>query len=171
MKTGVFTLASGRRSTYYIDARLTTMSGAGQLLVGEVCYDAIADAGWRPAFVGGMTLGADPIAYAIANHSARLRRPLDAFTVRKEAKEHGTGRRIEGGLPVGVRVVVVEDSVTTGGSLLAALDVVERHGAVVGGVLALVDREEGGARKVAEAGYDFRAVFTAAELLQVPPPA
>ena len=141
------------------------MSGTGQMLVGDVCHRAIAEAGWRPAFVGGMTLGADPIAYAIANHATRLGLTLDAFTVRKGAKDHGTGNRIEGGLPTGARVVVVEDSVTTGGSLLAALDVVERHGAVVAGVLALVDREEGGARRLAQAGYEFRAVFVAADLL------
>lgn len=165
VRTGRFTLASGRVSRYYIDARLTTMSGAGQLLVGEVCHTAIEDAGWAPAFVGGMTLGADPIAYAIANHATRAGRTLDAFTVRKRAKGHGTGRQIEGGLPPGARVVVVEDSVTTGGSLLAALGAVERHGAVVAGVLALVDREEGGGRRVTDEGYDFRAVFTAAELL------
>ena len=141
------------------------MSGAGQVLVGEVCHRAIAEAGWKPAFVGGMTLGADPMAYAIANHAARLGLTLDAFTVRKRPKGHGAGKQIEGGLPAGGRVVVVEDSVTTGGSLLAALEVVERHGAVVAGVLALVDREEGGAKRLAAAGYDFRAVFTAAELL------
>ena len=141
------------------------MSGVGQVLVGEVCHRAIEEAGWAPAFVGGMTLGADPIACAIANHATRLGRTLDAFTVRKRAKGHGTGSRIEGGLPTGARVVVVEDSVTTGGSLVAALEVVERHGAVVAGALALVDREEGGGRRLAEAGYDFRAIFTAADLL------
>jgi len=141
------------------------MSGVGQVLVGEVCHRAIEEAGWAPVFVGGMTLGADPIAYAIANHATRLGRTLDAFTVRKDAKGHGTGRQIEGGVPAGARVVVVEDSVTTGASLLKALGVLERHGAVVAGVLALVDREEGGGRRLRDAGYDFRAVLTAADLL------
>lgn len=163
--TGDFSLASGRRSKYYIDARLTTMSGAGQVLVGEVCYDAIVEAGWQPAYVGGMTLGADPIAYAIANHATRLGHDLDAFTVRKRPKDHGTGKRIEGGLPAGARVVAIEDSVTSGGSLLAALRVIEDHGALVAGVLALVDRREGAAERLREAGYDFRAVFNATELL------
>ena len=141
------------------------MSGAGQVLVGDVCHRTIEEAGWKPAFVGGMTLGADPIACAIANHATRVGSPLNAFSVRKHAKDHGTGKRIEGGLPAGARVVVVEDSVTTGGSVLAALDVVERQGAVVAGVLALVDREEGGAGNIAEAGYEFRVIFTAADLL------
>lgn len=166
VKIGDFTLASGRRSRYYIDARLTTMSGAGQVLIGEVCHDAIRAAGWRPRFVGGMTLGADPIAYAIASHAARLGHDLDAFTVRKRPKGHGTGKQIEGGLPAGARVVVIEDSVTSGGSLLAALKVIEGHGAIVSGVLALVDRQEGGTERLADAGYDFRAVFNAADLLR-----
>lgn len=165
VRTGDFTLASGRRSRYYIDARLTTMTGEGQILVGEVCFEAIQEAGWAPEFVGGMTLGADPVAYAIAHHATRTGAALDAFTVRKEAKGHGTGRQIEGGLAPGARVVVVEDSVTTGGSLLRALDVVAAHGAIILGVLALVDRQEGGAERLAAAGYDFRAVFSARELL------
>ena len=165
VRTGDFTLASGRSSRYYIDARLTTMTGEGQILVGEVCYRAIQEAGWAPDFVGGMTLGADPVAYAIANYATRTGNVLDAFTVRKEPKGHGTGRQIEGGLAPGARVVVVEDSVTTGGSLLRALDVVAAHGAIVLGVLALVDRQEGGAERLAAAGYDFRSVFAASELL------
>ena len=98
VRTGDFTLASGRRSRYYIDARLTTMTGEGQILVGEVGFGAIREAGWTPEFVGGMTLGADPVAYAIAHHATRTGTALDAFTVRKEAKGHGTGRQIEGGL-------------------------------------------------------------------------
>ena len=141
------------------------MSGEGQCLVGEVCYSAIREAGWAPDFVGGMTLGADPIAYAIAHHATRAGHVLDAFTVRKRPKGHGTARQVEGGLPVGGKVVVIEDSVTSGGSLLEALEVVVGHGAVVLGVLALVDREEGGGERLAQAGYDFRPVFTAKDLL------
>lgn len=141
------------------------MTGAGQVLVGDVLYRVIDEAGWRPAFVGGMTLGADPIACAIANHATRLGHTLDAFTVRKHPKEHGAGRQIEGGLTAGATVVVVDDTVTTGGSLLAALEALERHGAVVAGVLALVDRQEGAAERLAASGRDFRAVFTAADLL------
>ena len=165
VKSGDFTLASGRRSRYYVDARLTTMRGEGQVLVGEVCWHAIQEAGWAPDFVGGMTLGADPVAYAIANHATRSGRTLDAFTVRKEPKGHGTGRQIEGGLPAGAKVVVVDDTVTSGGSLLASVQVVVRHGAIVVGVLALVDREEGGRELLRGAGYDLRAVFAARDLV------
>lgn len=165
IKSGDFTLASGRRSRYYVDARLTTMCGEGQVLVGDVCWRAIEEARWEPDFVGGMTLGADPVAYAIANHATRSGRTLDAFTVRKEPKGHGTGRQIEGGLPAGARVVVVDDTVTSGGSLLASVQVVVRHGAIVVGVLALVDREEGGRELLRGAGFDLRAVFAAKDLV------
>lgn len=164
MKSGDFTLASGRRSRYYIDARLTTMSGEGQVLVGEVCCQKINEAGWDAHFVGGMTLGADPVAYAIANHATRQGHRLDAFTVRKAPKGHGAGKQIEGGLPPGARVIVVDDTVTSGGSLLSAVEVVVRHGAIVAGILALVDREEGGTERLAASGYDFRAVFTGRDL-------
>lgn len=164
VKSGDFTLASGRRSRYYVDARLTTMCGEGQVLVGEVCWHAIREAGWEPDFVGGMTLGADPVAYAIANHATRSGRPLDAFTVRKQPKGHGTGRQIEGGLPAGAKVVVVDDTVTSGGSLLESVKVVVRHGAIVLGVLALVDREEGGRQLLHDAGFELSAVFTAKDL-------
>ena len=165
VRTGRFTLASGRESDYYIDARLTTMSGEGQLLVGEVCHQAIVATEWSPDHVGGMTLGADPVAYAIAREATGRGRPIDAFTVRKAAKAHGARRRIEGCLAVGARAVVVDDAVTTGGSLLAAARAVENFGAEVVGVVALVDREEGARELLAEAGYDFRPVFAARELL------
>lgn len=164
MKSGDFTLASGRHSHYYIDARLTTMSGEGQVLVGEVCFQAIVEAGWDAHFVGGMTLGADPVACAIANHATRQGPRLDAFTVRKRPKGHGTGKQIEGGLPPGARVVVVDDTVTSGGSLLRAVEVVVAHGAVVAGILALVDREEGGTELLTASGYEFRAIFTGRDL-------
>ena len=164
VKSGDFTLASGRRSSYYVDARLTTMCGEGQVLVGEVCWNALVEARWEPEFVGGMTLGADPVAYAIANHATRSGHRLDAFTVRKRPKGHGTGRQIEGGLPAGAKVVVVDDTVTSGGSLLEAVRVVLRHGAIVVGVLALVDRDEGARQVLAGAGYALRSVFTAGDL-------
>lgn len=140
------------------------MCGKGQVLVGEVCWNAVLEARWEPDFVGGMTLGADPVAYAIANHATRTGCKVDAFTVRKRSKGHGTGRRIEGGLPTAAKVVVVDDTVTSGSSLLEAVKVVVAHGAAVAGVLALVDREEGGKQILAAAGFDLRAVFTAKDL-------
>ena len=163
---GEFTLASGARSTYYVDARRTTMSAEGQFLMGRVCLEALQDNGWQATHVGGLTLGADPIAYAIANASWAAGSPLDAFTVRKTAKTHGTGQRIEGGLPKDARCVVVEDSMTSGGSALDAVQAIREHGATVVGVLTLVDRQEGGRERIlTDAGLTVLAVFTAQELL------
>jgi len=165
LKRGDFVLASGARSSYYIDARLTTMSGAGQLLIGRLGLAAMDAQGWHAESVGGLTLGADPVAYAIAHAAAFAQRGLDAFTVRKEAKAHGTGRRIEGNLAEGTRIVLVEDVITSGGSALQAKQVVEEAGAVVLGVMAVVDREQGGREKIAESGCGVVSLFTASELL------
>lgn len=165
VRRGDFTLSSGARSTFYIDGRVTTMSGAGQLLIGRLGLAEIERAGWSPVGVGGLTLGADPVAYAIAHAAALAGRELDAFTVRKQPKEHGTGRRIEGGFRAESDVVVVEDVITTGGSALDAISAVEQAGGRVLGVLAVVDRGEGGSERLAGAGHAVRALFTARELL------
>ena len=151
-RRGQFTLASGKQSTLYIDARLTTMSPDGLALIGPLGLEAIERAAWRVDAVGGLTLGADPIAYAVSYASALAGRPLRAFTVRKEAKQHGTGRLIEGPFRSGDRVAVVEDVITTGGSALRAIEAVRAAGGTVAGVLALVDREEGGREAIEGAG-------------------
>lgn len=164
LRLGDFVLASGARSSWYIDARTTTMSGRGQLLIGRLGLAALDDAGWRPDAVGGLTLGADPVAFAIAHAAAADGRNLDAFTVRKEPKGHGAGRRIEGNLGEGAAVVVIEDTVTTGGSALNAAAAVRDAGARILGVLAVVDREEGGADRIAAQGLELRALFTGTEL-------
>src|SRR6476620_12022282 len=143
-RRGQFTLASGRQSTLYIDARLTTMSPDGLALIGPLALAALRDVDWRVQAVGGLTLGADPISYAISYASAESHSPLRAFTVRKEAKTHGTGRTIEGPFTKTDRVAVIEDVITTGGSALRAIEAVRAEQGTVVGVLALVDREEGG---------------------------
>lgn len=165
VQQGDFVLASGIRATYYIDARTTTMSGAGQLLIGRLGLEALDAAGWAPRLVGGLTLGADPVSYALAHAAARDGRELDAFTVRKESKGHGTGRRIEGGFRTDTEVVIVEDVVTTGDSALRATQVVEEAGGRVMGVFTLVDREERGRERIEGAGYPLVALFTASSLL------
>ena len=166
VKTGSFTLSSGATSSYYIDARKTTMTAEGQALIGKVCYDRILETGWNPTHVGGLTLGADPVAYAIAHHSFGHTGPtLDGFTVRKEAKRHGTGRQIEGGVPTGANVVVLEDIVTTGKSAFQAIEAIRSADMCVVGVLCLVDREEGGRAKL-EKELPFEAIFTKTHLLQ-----
>jgi len=166
VQLGDFTLASGKKSDYYIDARRTTMSARGQLLVGHLGYRAIRESGLTPTHVGGLTLGADPIAYAIAHRSAIEGAPIDGFTVRKELKDHGTGQRVEGGVPKGSRCVLVEDTMTTGRSTMKALAAVETHGARVVGVLTVVNRSDGAAKLYTERGLPFFALFTGEELLE-----
>ena len=144
VRRGSFVLSSGRTSDLYIDARMTTMDPRGLALIGPLGLETIASAGWQAQSVGGLTLGADPIAYAIAYASATTDTPLRAFTVRKEAKAHGTGKLIEGPFVRGDRVVVIEDSITTGASALKAAAAIREQGGNVLGVLAVVDREEGG---------------------------
>jgi orotate phosphoribosyltransferase len=175
-RRGQFTLSSGRSSTLYVDARKTTMSPDGLALIGPLGLAAVRGAGWAPDAVGGLTLGADPVAYAIAYASA-LAAGADgppavrAFTVRKAAKAHGTGQRIEGPFRAGDRVVVVEDVITTGGSALQAIEAVREAGAVVAGVLAVVDREEGGREAITGgAGVPVLALARAAEVLALLPP-
>lgn len=164
-KRGNFTLASGRQSTLYVDARLTTMSPDGLATIGPLALAAMRDAGWSPDAVGGLTLGADPVSYAIAHASALAGTPVRAFTVRKEAKTHGTGKLIEGPYKSGDRVVVIEDVITTGGSALKAVDAVRAAGGTVIGVLAVVDREEGGVEAIRAAGLESIALARASEIV------
>mgnify|MGYP002787058436 CR=1 FL=1 len=164
-RRGDFVLASGRRSDLYVDCRLTTMHPEGLTLIGPLALAAIEATEWRATAVGGLTLGADPVSYAIAYASALADRPLRAFTVRKEAKAHGTGKLIEGPFETGDRVVVIEDVITTGGSALKAIDAVRAHGGDVVGVLAVVDREEGGREAIEATGVPVRALVTRSALL------
>ena len=164
-RRGQFTLASGRQSTLYIDARLTTMSPDGLALIGPLALSALREAKWSVDAVGGLTLGADPISYAIAYASATSDAPVRAFTVRKEAKTHGTGRLIEGPFRAGDRVAVVEDVITTGGSALRAVEAIRHGGGTIAGVLALVDREEGGREALEKAGFAVLALTRASDIL------
>jgi len=165
VKRGQFTLASGKQSEYYIDARLTTMSPEGLSLIGPLALSELRESGWAVDAIGGLTLGADPIAYAVSYASAAFGKPLRAFTVRKEAKSHGTGRQIEGPFRAGDRVAVIEDVITTGGSALRAIEAVRTARGTVAGVLALVDRGEGGRQAIEQAGIAVISLVTAAELV------
>jgi orotate phosphoribosyltransferase len=165
-RRGQFTLASGRQSTLYIDARLTTMSPDGLALIGPLALAALRESSWQADAIGGLTLGADPISYAIAYASASTDAPLRAFTVRKEAKAHGTGRLIEGPYREGDRVVVIEDVITTGGSALRAVEAIRSAGGSVSGVLALVDREEGGRDALEDAGLPVIVLARASEIVR-----
>lgn len=170
VQTGDFTLASGRKSSYYIDARRTTMSARGLELIGQAGLAAIRRAGWQPSLVGGLTLGADPVAYAIARASRDAPPVINGFTIRKEPKDHGAKRQIEGCFEPGANVVVIEDVITTGQSALRAVEAVRSAGSTVEGVLAVVDREEGGRGALAAAGLPIVALVTLADLGVTAPP-
>ena len=165
VRTGDFVLASGARSPYYIDCRTTTTHAEGQFLVGQLGWELLRDSGLHPDAVGGLTMGADPVAYAIAYTSWLAGEPVHAFSVRKQPKDHGTGRRIEGSFSEGSRVVVIEDVITSGGSALQACDAVEAEGGEVLAVLAVLDRESGGREAIEARGYRALTIFRISELL------
>jgi orotate phosphoribosyltransferase len=159
---GPFRLRSGAMSDWYLDARQTTMDGAGSLLVGEAMAAVI---GPQVSAVGGMTMGADPIALATAAAAARSGRALRSFSVRAAAKDHGTGGRIVGPVRSGDVVAVVEDTTTTGGALLEAIEVLEAAEMVVGQVVALVDRSDGKvAALMGERGLEYSALLAPVDL-------
>ncbi len=164
-RRGQVLLASGRQSDFYLDLRQTLMRPRGIALAGELVYERL-QSGPPVDAVGGMAVGAVPLVAAVLAAAARCdpASPLLGFFVRKQAKTHGLGRRIEGGFAAGQRVALLEDTVTTGGSTLEALAAVEAEGAVVARVLCLVDRGEGGAARFAERGIALEALFTRADL-------
>ena len=159
-----FQLASGTKSDVYIDVKKTVLSSGGMELVGRIVFDAIKDLDVEG--VGGLTLGADPIAYAAALVSNMNNKPLEAFVIRKETKKHGTRRWLEGNLNEGARVVIIDDVITTGGSTIKAIERAVEAGLEVALVLALVDREEGGRENIAKiCPAPFKAIFTKRDLL------
>ncbi len=166
VRFGNFTLASGEKSDVYVDCKLTTYTPQAMPLIGHLILRKFAERGWRPEAVGGLTLGADPIAFAIARESGTEAKPIAAFVIRKEPKKHGMQRYIEGldntsGLPV----VVIEDVATTGGSALQALEKAKQAGMRVIGAMCLVDREMG-ARELLEGqhGCPFDSIFKLSDL-------
>ena len=171
VRTGTFTLASGKESDLYIDCRVTALDPFGANLIGEIGWAAvrerIAAEGLKIDAIGGMTLGADPISLAVGMTSARSNpeEALQVFTVRKEPKGHGRGKQIEGNFKGGSTVIVVDDVITTGGSTLKAIDVIEREGGKVAFALVLVDREEGGRQAIEARGIPVLPLFTRSTLL------
>jgi orotate phosphoribosyltransferase len=157
-----FTLASGKKSDIYVDVKKTVLSPEGMTLTGHAIYEKIK--ALKLDGIGGLTLGADPIAYAGAMVSTQAGAGIEVFIVRKEAKKHGTQAKIEGNLKAGARVVVIDDVVTTGGSTIVAIERAKEAGFIVELALAVVDREEGGRENV-EAHCPFQALFTRTELL------
>ena len=162
---GEFTLASGKKSNYYLDCRLTTLAAEGALFTGYCILELLDEMKIKPDAIGGLSMGADPVVSAAIVVSAIERRPLQGFLIRKEPKDHGRQKQIEGmENPRGKKVVIVDDVCTTGGSTQQAIDAAEREGCEVIAVISLVDREEGGS-DILRAKYNYRSIFTARELL------
>jgi len=168
LRFGDFTLASGKKATYYLDGKQITLDPIGSRLVGEGILDLLAETG-MPDAVGGMSIGADPITAAVVTMSAVRETPLLGFMVRKEPKGHGTQQYLEGPVRPGQRVVIVEDVVTTGGSSLLAIERVEQFGLSVDRVVAIIDRMEGGREAFTQRGYAFSSLLTIRDFGIEPP--
>ncbi|MFL6353139.1 MAG: orotate phosphoribosyltransferase [Bryobacteraceae bacterium] len=167
VRRGDFKLASGLTSNIYVDAKLTTLHAAAMPLVGSLFLDKIRQHQWKPRAIGGLVLGADPIVGAVARESLANDDPMDAFLVRKNAKNHGLEKFIEGlNETAGLPVVIVDDVCTTGGSTVEAIEKARSAGMVVLGAICLVDREEGAEERLAELGCAFDRVFKLTELLE-----
>ncbi|MGB9496967.1 MAG: orotate phosphoribosyltransferase [Dissulfuribacterales bacterium] len=166
-REGTFRLTSGKKSDFYIDCKQTTLSAEGAYLCGKLLYNCILQSGIGISGVGGMTLGADPLVTAVSVVSFIEGRPIPAFIIRKEAKGHGTGSWIEGksNISPGSRVALVEDVVTTGGTLIKAIERTREEGYEVARILTVVDREEGGRKALSNAGYELSALFTRGDIL------
>ena len=171
VRTGEFTLASGKKSDLYIDCRVTALDPVGANLIGDLGWHAVRSKihseHLKVDAIGGMTLGADPISLAVGMTSA-VKHPdeaLQVFTVRKEPKGHGAGKQIEGNFKAGDNVIVVDDVITTGGSTLKAIDAIEREGGTIAFCLVLVDREEGGREAIEARGIPVVSLFTRGSLL------
>jgi len=167
---GNFTLASGAKSDFYVDARVTTLDPRGACLIGELGWQLVKETasklGRRVNAIGGLTLGADPVALSIGM-AAQLEdpsTPLQVFTVRKSVKEHGRLKRIEGNFSPGDSVVVVDDVITTGGSTIQAIDAIKEAGGHIAFVIVLVDREEGGRQSIERLGHLVVPIFTRSDL-------
>ncbi len=162
---GEITLSSGKKSRYYVDSKLTTFDSGGVSLVGKLVFQIIKGKGEAISAVGGLTMGADPIAISTIIAALNENYPLKGFSVRKEAKKHGKRRLIEGNLDVEDKVVILDDVITTGTSTVKAIEAVREFGCDIIMVVALVDRLEGGTEKIREMGYEVNAIFTIDELL------
>ena len=169
LEFGEFTLASGKKASYYLDCRKITLDSRGANLIAEGILELLGDN--LPDAIGGMAIGADPITAAVLTVADRQGKSLRGFIVRKEAKTHGKGRDVEGPVQSGDTAVIVEDVVTTGGSSLAAIEKAQAAGLKIQGVVAIIDRMEGGAEAFASAGYNLRSLLTIRDFGIEPPKA
>ncbi len=160
----IFKLSSGKMSTYYMDLRTITLDPEGGYIIGNLIFEMVKDK--NPDAIGGLTLGADPISYATSMISYIKKQPIKPFVVRKEPKGHGTGKQIEGNVQPGEKVFIVEDVVTTAGSSLKAAKVAKDFGLEILGIIAIVDREEGGEENIKKEGFEFFPIFKISEFLK-----
>ena len=169
VRTGDFTLASGKKSDLYVDCRVTALDNKGAHWIGDAGWELVLGEieakGLEVDAIGGMTMGADPISLVVGMASANHEKALQVFTVRKEPKGHGRGKQIEGNFREGDKVVVVDDVITTGGSTLKAIEAIRAAGGEVAFCLVLVDREEGGRAAIEADGVPVVSLFTRSELL------
>lgn len=161
--TPVFSLASGKKSRFYVNCKFTTLNPKGMYLVGHLVFDALKNADVKG--VGGLTFGADPIAVATAFASGLCERPIQAFSIRKEQKDHGMIRWVEGDIQSGDRVAIIDDVATTGGSTIQAIERARSEGLDVVKVVVLVDREEGGVERIREYVTDVSVIVSRSELM------
>lgn len=161
-KEGQFKLASGKTSSYYINGKMVTLDPEGLLIVSQLLFEFCRDAGVEA--IGGPTIGADPIVAGVAVVSQLQGRPISPFLVRKEVKDHGTGLRIEGPVPAGKKVAMVDDVITTGGSLVSAIEAAKDAGCKVVQIVCVVDREEGGSQRFNEQGLRFDSIFKISDI-------
>ena len=160
-----FTLASGKTSNYYFNCKTTTMDPEGMYLIGNILFDMLGDADISAA--GGLTLGADPIANALSFISYQKKKPIKSFVVRKDVKDHGTKKAVEGNITTGERVVIIDDVITTGGSTITAIEIAREAGLVIDRVIALIDREEGGRENIRKYVDRVDAVLTRSEIMNL----
>ena len=159
--TPIYKLSSGNMSSFYFNLKKTTYSPLGQYLIGNLVFDVIRELGLRPKAIGGLTMGADPIATATAYTSAVRNEPIEAMVIRKEPKGHGTMSQIEGNVKAGDEVIIIDDVVTTGGSTIKAMEAAQRAGLRILAVLILLDRGEFDGRKNIEAlGFPVHSLLT-----------
>ncbi|OGZ18813.1 MAG: orotate phosphoribosyltransferase [Candidatus Nealsonbacteria bacterium RBG_13_42_11] len=167
LQKGSFTLSSGKKSKYYFDGRKVTLSPAGAFLTSKKIFDLIRHLDIDA--IGGPTIGADPIVAAVVLISHLAGKPISGFIIRNDVKKHGTQKTIEGNLPFGGKVVIVDDTLTTGQSILKAIKEVKKENCQVVKIIVLLDRQEGGSEKLREKGYDLSAIFIANEAGEIYP--
>ncbi len=163
-----FKLSSGGVSRFYFNLKKTTQSPDGMYLVGKLVFEKIKELGLAPDAVGGLTMGADPIAYAVSMHSYYMKEPMQAFVIRKEPKEHGLKLPIEGNVKPGDHVVIIDDVVTTGGATIKAINVAKEYGLIIDAVIILVDRgEQNGRQNIEALGYTAHPILTVNDIIPV----